>query len=91
MAAKHYFIMFLIVSLMALTVSKSWFENPCPENAHLTMDPCAPTCADPELKHTSCVTAFIATCHCDDGFLFNKSGNCVPVAECSKQNGGYFK
>ncbi|XP_004924401.2 fungal protease inhibitor F-like isoform X1 [Bombyx mori] len=82
MAAKHYFIMFLLVSLMALAASKSLFEKSCPENAHTTLNPCVPTCADPELKHTSCVTAFIATCHCDSGYLFNSEGKCVPVAEC---------
>ncbi|XP_004924398.1 serine protease inhibitor swm-1 [Bombyx mori] len=85
MAAKHYFTMLLLVSLMALIASNSSFEKDCPENSHLTMDPCAPTCEDPDLTHTSCVAALLPTCHCDDGFLFDKSGKCVPVDECPDQ------
>ncbi|XP_028029284.1 fungal protease inhibitor F-like [Bombyx mandarina] len=80
MAAKQYFIVFLIVALMALEASTT--EYGCPENAHWTDDPCVRTCDDPYLTNTACVGALIQTCHCNDGLVFNADRKCVPISDC---------
>ncbi|XP_004924403.1 fungal protease inhibitor F-like [Bombyx mori] len=80
MAAKQYFIVFLIVALMTLGASTA--DDGCPENAHWTDDPCAKTCDDPYLTNTVCIAALIPTCHCNSGLVFNAERKCVPISDC---------